>query len=99
MVGDSAAEATVHDLQAQSIEKRYRKHPGQCAARLAQMRAAAAKARARGDRHAADRYEDEAGRLEAVLAKLGRCRRCGRTLTDPESVQYGLGPDCRGKAR
>jgi hypothetical protein len=35
--------------------------------------------------------------LEADLAAAGRCRRCGRTLTDPESVAAGLGRDCRRK--
>jgi hypothetical protein len=27
----------------------------------------------------------------------GRCGRCGRALTDPESIETGLGPICRGK--
>ncbi len=26
----------------------------------------------------------------------GRCAKCGRTLTDPESIQTGLGPKCAG---
>jgi len=26
---------------------------------------------------------------------IGRCRVCGRTLTDPESVALGIGPVCR----
>lgn len=26
---------------------------------------------------------------------LGRCGRCGRDLTDPESIRVGLGPVCR----
>jgi len=29
---------------------------------------------------------------------LGRCGRCGRALTVPESIQTGLGPKCRGLA-
>ena len=27
----------------------------------------------------------------------GRCARCGRTLTTPESVERGFGPECFGK--
>lgn len=27
----------------------------------------------------------------------GNCSRCGRTLTHPESLDSGLGPDCAGK--
>lgn len=27
----------------------------------------------------------------------GRCGRCGRRLTHPESIQSGMGPECRGK--
>lgn len=37
---------------------------------------------------------DAANRAEEVLARLGRCRRCGRALTDPASVERGVGPDC-----
>lgn len=29
--------------------------------------------------------------------ELGRCSRCGRTLTDETSRAYGIGPDCRNK--
>ena len=28
---------------------------------------------------------------------MGRCMRCGRDLTEPESIKSGLGPYCRGK--
>lgn len=27
----------------------------------------------------------------------GRCRRCGRKLTVPESIEAGVGPECAGK--
>ena len=27
--------------------------------------------------------------------EIGKCGRCGRTLTDPVSRDYGIGPDCR----
>lgn len=29
--------------------------------------------------------------------ELGKCSRCGRTLTDETSRAYGIGPDCRNK--
>jgi len=29
----------------------------------------------------------------------GRCGRCGRTLTVPESIESGLGPECATKVR
>jgi len=29
--------------------------------------------------------------------ELGKCSRCGRTLTDETSRAYGIGPDCRSK--
>lgn len=31
------------------------------------------------------------------LVHSGTCSRCGRVLTDFESIQYGLGPECRKK--
>ena len=36
----------------------------------------------------------DAERLEAALRMIGRCRRCGRGLTDETSVRRGIGPDC-----
>jgi hypothetical protein len=27
----------------------------------------------------------------------GRCCRCAKTLTDPDSIEIGIGPDCRKK--
>jgi len=38
---------------------------------------------------------DLADRLEAELLAAGRCRRCGRRLTDPTSLVVGLGSECR----
>lgn len=40
-----------------------------------------------------------ADRLPPVVHVLhhGRCSRCGRKLTDTESLQCGLGPECRKK--
>ncbi len=34
----------------------------------------------------------------SLQAKVGKCGRCGRTLTDPASVARGLGPVCWGKS-
>lgn len=31
----------------------------------------------------------------AALVRSGRCCRCGRKLTDPTSVEAGIGPDCQ----
>lgn len=50
------------------------------------------------------RYYDrlgDAARVEhfaAQLRALGRCVRCGRELSDPESIARGIGPDCLVKA-
>jgi len=35
----------------------------------------------------------------AELDPMGKCGRCGRELTDPESIRTGLGPVCREKVR
>lgn len=43
------------------------------------------------------RHDRTAGRLEKSLQTEGRCVKCGRTLTDPVSVDAGIGPDCRTK--
>jgi hypothetical protein len=43
--------------------------------------------------HARGRHAD-AERYERQLTAFGRCKRCGRTLTDPVSVERGIGPDC-----
>jgi len=41
-----------------------------------------------------------AGRLPTSLEvwHQGRCGRCGRLLTVPESIDRGLGPECAGKS-
>lgn len=40
-----------------------------------------------------------AGRIPGDLAVYheGRCGRCARPLTDPASIERGLGPECAGK--
>jgi len=32
-----------------------------------------------------------------TINHIGACGRCGRPLTDPTSIETGLGPTCRGK--
>jgi hypothetical protein len=40
---------------------------------------------------------ERAERLEEMLAAYGMCKRCGRKLTDPTSVERGTGPECATK--
>lgn len=35
--------------------------------------------------------------VESGLRSIGKCRECSRTLTDPESVASGIGPDCAAR--
>lgn len=45
-------------------------------------------------------WANEQAAIEAAGFKLhheGRCGRCGRVLTVPESVESGFGPECIGK--
>lgn len=35
--------------------------------------------------------------LKADYAEADRCGRCGRELTDPESIARGIGPECAGR--
>lgn len=45
-------------------------------------------------------WADEADKVAAAGFKLhheGRCCRCGRLLTVPESIESGVGPECAGK--
>jgi hypothetical protein len=41
--------------------------------------------------------EDELSAARRYGMELGKCSRCGRTLTDETSRAYGIGPDCRSK--
>lgn len=41
--------------------------------------------------------EDVRGALVRYGMEIGKCGVCNRTLTDPESRAYGIGPVCRGK--
>jgi hypothetical protein len=43
----------------------------------------------------ADRLTEEQAKEFGAL--YGRCVVCGRTLTDEESIEYGIGPVCRAK--
>lgn len=68
-------------------------HPGALARQAAWHRAQAegGPEEQRGD------HEAKAERIESELSRLGRCRRCGRTLSDPASVADGLGRDCKAR--
>lgn len=44
------------------------------------------------------RHLDDDKALELVVYHSGRCGRCGRELTTPESIERGLGPVCAGEA-
>jgi len=41
--------------------------------------------------------KDVLGAEQLYGQELGKCSRCGRTLTDETSRDYGIGPDCRAK--
>ena len=40
---------------------------------------------------------DVAERIEVEPAQAQRCRRCGRVLSDPASLEAGVGPECATK--
>lgn len=42
-------------------------------------------------------HKDLAGIQQAEFWHEGKCGRCSRPLTDPESILRGLGPTCAGK--
>lgn len=44
-----------------------------------------------------NRLKTHEGRLWGGVSIVsdGRCSKCGRRITDPESIRYGLGPKCR----
>lgn len=42
----------------------------------------------------ADKDEARVSGIEAGLRHAKRCLRCGRILTDPDSISRGIGPDC-----
>jgi hypothetical protein len=40
---------------------------------------------------------EQAHFYETILVEQGRCKRCGRLLTNPLSVADSIGPECRAK--
>jgi len=49
------------------------------------------------ERIIAEIAKDVLGAEQLYGQELGKCSRCGRTLTDETSRDYGIGPDCRAK--
>ena len=68
--------------------------PGKLAKTRAWCEAQAETFRSRGDESRAAEYDQRAARCSDQLRSTNHCVRCGRTLTDPESVARGLGSDC-----
>lgn len=86
-----------------SLAVHVRKHPGRAARSIAMLRLRALAIDegyidARDDGEAA-RLRQHIADLERALNEVGRCRRCGRTLTDRRSVERGIGPDCEQEER
>lgn len=52
---------------------------------------------ARAAWHRSHGNTETAAIFERALTSDGRCKRCGRTLTDPASVARGTGPECATK--
>lgn len=77
---------TAHDRAREHGHLMAKAHPEKAAGYLRAVRG--------GDiRPTADARARASG-IEAELAAQQRCRECGRTLTDPESIEAGIGPDC-----
>ena len=53
-----------------------------------------AKVAAQAAWHRANGNPDRADLLERQLNAVRRCKRCGRTLSDPVSIERGIGSDC-----
>jgi len=73
----------------------YANHPNKAARKLKWVLLQLQAAMAAGDQKTADQWDDARGQLEALLDQWGRCRVCGRLLTDPQSVKARIGPECR----
>lgn len=52
---------------------------------------------ARHEDSANDADRAKAAALKVELPAIGRCRICGRRLTDAESLARGIGPECWSK--
>lgn len=75
----------------------YRKRPALAAEKADEHRRRAAAARLLGEYDQAVHHWDRVDIYHAVLDELVRCRRCGRHLTNPESVERHIGPECWAK--
>lgn len=77
----------------------YRRRPGLAADAAERHRHMAEAARRNGELNDAVHHWDRVDAYNAVLDELEHCRRCGRPLTNPESVARRIGPECWAKER
>lgn len=72
----------------------YRRRPVKAARRLAWLETQSRLAKERGDERDAQSFDTARAEMEALMRSIGACRRCGRPLTDPDSIAAGIGPQC-----
>jgi hypothetical protein len=82
------------DLALEALVKAYERRPGLAAQKAAWHRQQAELCHQRGEPDHEVHHYDRADNYEAVLDRLVRCRRCGRELTDPVSIERKIGPEC-----
>lgn len=76
----------------------YRRRPQLAARRVQEHQLRALQCMDDGNYEQAVMHWDRADEYHAVLDELVCCRRCGRQLTNPESVARRIGPECIQKS-